>query len=61
MKQEQLFDPAEYEPPTQRFGPKELLADIEDKWGKHGAHADLFKWMWRKLDAFMDEEYRNGR
>lgn len=58
MKQGQLFDPKDYEKPPERFGPRELLADIEAKWGKHGAHADLFKWMWRMLDEFMEAEYR---
>lgn len=63
-EQGQLFDPSAYDehedenPPSVKtgpgFGPRELLRDIESVWGPYGGHADLFKWMWRKLDELLE-------
>lgn len=37
------------------FDEYSLLADVIEKWGEHGAHADLLRWMIDEIDRLRKE------
>lgn len=42
----------------ERFDENALVADIVDKWGEHGAHAELCRWMIAEIHTLRSERER---